>query len=153
MTIQLLKQQNEYDQVLSGLLDQLERILRFADVVADKIVADKIVCEEMDILEDLIPRMYEVMHKVVEFSCDYNKHGRSSPPPLVPIIAAGMAATSAHQKTIKAIESGLMRVAKDFDRAVNVETLRQTKETGEHSFYPSLDRSFSAVPCRAAHFA
>jgi len=70
--------QNEYDQIPLGLLDQLKRILPFADIVADKIVtdkivADKIVCEEMD-LEDIIPRMYEVMHKVANVSCDYVKY-------------------------------------------------------------------------------
>ena len=29
----------------------------------------------------------------------------------------------------------LTRVVEDFDRAVNVEALRRTKETGEHSFF------------------
>jgi len=33
----------------------------------------------------------------------------------------------------------LTRVVEDFDRAVNVEALRQTKETGEHSLTQSLD--------------
>ena len=74
-----MKVQNEYDQIPLGLLDRLKRILAFADIVADKIVADKIVCEEVDLLEDVIPRMYEVMHKVAKVSCDYVKHGRSSP--------------------------------------------------------------------------
>ena len=53
-------------------------ILPFADVVADKIVADKLVCEETDLLEEIIPRMYEVVHKVAKLSCDYVKHGRLS---------------------------------------------------------------------------
>ena len=70
-----MKIQSEYDEVLWGLLDRLERILSFAD----KTVADKIVCEEVDLLEEVIPRMYEVMHRVAEVSCDYIKHGRSSP--------------------------------------------------------------------------
>ena len=70
-----MKIQNEYDQILSGLLDRVKRILSFAN----KIVADKIVCEEMDLLEEVIPRMYEVMHRVAEVSCYYIKHGRSSP--------------------------------------------------------------------------
>ena len=71
--------QNEYDQVQLGLLDRLKRVLPFADIVADKLVADKLVCEEMDLLEDVIPRMYEVMHKVANISCDYVKYGRWSP--------------------------------------------------------------------------
>ena len=57
-----------------GLLDRLKRILAFADIAADKIVADKIVCEEADLLEEVIPRMYEVMHKVAKVLCDYVKH-------------------------------------------------------------------------------
>jgi len=44
-------------------------------VFADK-VADEIVCEETDILEKIIPRMFEVMKKVAKFSCDYVKRGR-----------------------------------------------------------------------------
>jgi len=73
-----LKVQNEYDQIPSGLLDRLKRILPFANIVADKIVEDKIVCEETDLLEEIIPRMYEVMHRVARVSYDYVKHGGSS---------------------------------------------------------------------------
>ena len=73
-----MKVQNEYDQIPFGLLDQLERILLFADIVADKLVADKLVCEETDLLEGIIPRMYEVVHKVAKLSCDYVKYGRLS---------------------------------------------------------------------------
>ena len=55
----------------SELLDRLQRILFFADKVADEIVY-----EETDILEKTIPRMFEVMQKVANFSCDYVKRGR-----------------------------------------------------------------------------
>ena len=37
--------------------------------------------------------------------------------------------------TIEEIEGDLAKVIKDFDRAVNVETLRRIKETGEHCFH------------------
>ena len=57
----------------SGLLDRLKRILPFADVVAEDIV-----CEETDLLDKIIPRMYEVMYKVAKVSCDYVKHGKLS---------------------------------------------------------------------------
>jgi len=40
---------------------------------------DKIVCEETDLLEEIIPRMYEVMHRVAKVSYDYVTYGRSSP--------------------------------------------------------------------------
>ena len=58
------------------------------------------------------------------------------------IIAAGMASGSAYQEEIIAIDSELTRVVEDFDCAVDVETLRRTKETGKYSFSPSLYRSF-----------
>ena len=55
----------------SNLLDRLKRILIFADKVADEIVY-----EETDILEKTIPRMFKVMEKVANCSCDYVKRGR-----------------------------------------------------------------------------
>ena len=53
------------------LLDRLQRILIFADKVADEVVY-----EETDILEKTIPRMFKVMQKVAKYSCDYVKRGR-----------------------------------------------------------------------------
>ena len=41
-----------------------------------KKVADEIVSEETDILEELIPRMFKVMHRAARLSCDYVKRGR-----------------------------------------------------------------------------
>ena len=41
-------------------------------------MADKLVCEEADLLEEVIPRMYEVVHKVAKLSCDNVKYGRLS---------------------------------------------------------------------------
>jgi hypothetical protein len=69
-----LKEQNKYDQISLSLLDRLKRILPFADRVAEEIV-----CEETDLMEEIIPRMFEVMHKVAKVSCDYVKHGRWLP--------------------------------------------------------------------------
>ena len=66
--------QNEYNQIPSGLLDRLKRILPFANIVVDKIVG-----EETDLLEEIIPRMYEVIHMVANVSYDYVTHGKSSP--------------------------------------------------------------------------
>jgi len=53
------------------LFDRLQRILPLADKVIDEIV-----CEETEILEKIIPRMFEMMQKVAIFSCDYVKRGR-----------------------------------------------------------------------------
>ena len=74
MNVQLLKEHNKYDQMPSGLLDRLKHILPFADVVAEEIV-----CEETDLFEEIIPRMFEVMQMVAKVSCDYVKHGRWVP--------------------------------------------------------------------------
>ena len=64
-----------------------------------------------------------------------------------------MVGGSAYEETIEEMDRELKRVVADFDRAVNVKTLRRTKKTGEHSFSPSLDRLLSIVPCRAEAFA
>ena len=53
------------------LLNRLQRILIFAEKVADEIVY-----EETDILEKTIPRMFKVMQTVAKCSCDYVKRGR-----------------------------------------------------------------------------
>ena len=66
-----MKEQNKYDQMPSALLDRLQRILPLADKVADEIV-----CKETEILERIIPQMFEVMQRVAKFSCDYVKRGK-----------------------------------------------------------------------------
>ena len=71
MTVQLLKEQNKYDEMPSVLLDRLQRILPFG-----KKVADDIVCEETEILEKVIQRMFEVMRRVAEISFNYVKGSR-----------------------------------------------------------------------------
>ena len=60
----------------SDLLDRLQRILFFADKVAEDIVG-----EETEILEKTIPEMFEVMQKVANFACEYVKRGRFGRPP------------------------------------------------------------------------
>ena len=52
----------------SALLDRLGHIL-----LLGKKVADDVVCEETEILEKVIQRMFEVMREVAEFSCKYVK--------------------------------------------------------------------------------
>ena len=73
LDIQLLKEQNKYDRIPLSLLNQLQRVLPFA-----KRVAEEIVCEETDILEEIIPRMFKVMQRVAEYSCNYVRRGRLS---------------------------------------------------------------------------
>ena len=57
----------------SALLDRLQRILPLG-----KRVAEDIVCEETEILEKVVQRMFEVMHKVAVFSCSYVKGSEQS---------------------------------------------------------------------------
>ena len=71
MTVQLLKEQNKDAQMLPVLSNQLHRILLFADEVAHEII-----CEETDLLGEIIPRMFEVVHSVARYLCDYVTHGR-----------------------------------------------------------------------------
>jgi hypothetical protein len=52
----------------SVLLGRLQRILPLGMKVADDVV-----CEETEILEKAIQRMFEVMRMVAEFSCSYVK--------------------------------------------------------------------------------
>jgi len=52
------------------LFGRLHHILSLADKVADEIVY-----EEIEILERVVPRMFEVMHTTVKFLCDYVKRG------------------------------------------------------------------------------
>ena len=70
LDVQLLKEQKKRDQIPLSLFDQLQRVVPLA-----KRVADEIVCEETDILEEIIPRMFKVMQGVAEYSCDYVRRG------------------------------------------------------------------------------
>ena len=71
VAVQLLKEQNKYDQIPLSLFDQLRRVLPLGEKLAEEIV-----CQETDILEEIIPRMFKVMQSVAEYSCDYVRRGR-----------------------------------------------------------------------------
>ena len=71
MTVQLLKEQNKYDQIPLGLFNQLKRVLSPMDVAKDAVVL-----ENTDVFKEHIPRMFEVMQKVAKYSCDYVRCGR-----------------------------------------------------------------------------
>ena len=51
----------------------------------------------------------------------------------------------AYLGVIEDIDGELTKVIEDFDRAVNVDTLRRTKETGLYTLSQSLDMSFSKI--------
>ena len=132
MTVQLLKEQNKYDQMPSGLCDRVQRILPLV-----KQVADEIVSEETKILKDLIPRMFQVMHKVAKLSCDYVRRGRCSSPRFdkLLMIVARTIGGPAYPEMIEEMDGELTKVIEDFDRAMNFEALRLANEASELSFF------------------
>ena len=71
LDVQLLKEQNKYDQIPLNLFDRLGRVSPLV-----RMVADEIVCKETNILDEIIPRMFKVMQKVAEYSCNYVRRGR-----------------------------------------------------------------------------
>jgi len=153
LIFQLLKEQNKYDQVPSSLLDRLQRVLPLADKVADEIVS-----EETDILDKIMPRMFEVMQKIAKFLCEYVKRGRFSRLSLFWILQMLMIAErtgdaliySKDKEMMEEMDEELANVIEDFLRAVEVEALRLAKRSGESSFSQHTAGTFSVVPCRAS---
>src|SRR5258706_15295775 len=147
-----MKEQNECDQMPASLLDQLQRILPLADKVADEIV-----CEETEILQKIMPRMFEVLQKIADFLCDYVQRGPLSrrslfwiPQMLMIVERTGSALFSSKDKdSMKEMDEELANVIKDFQNAVNVEALRLARKLGRHSLSQCSLRPFSVVLCRA----
>ena len=132
LAVQLLKDQNKYDQIPLSVFDRLRRVLPLADKVMDDIV-----CEETDTLEEIILRMFRVMHRVAEYSCDYVRRGRLGRQIAFSRFSILMtAARMVDQGAIEEIEGDLTKVIDDFNHAVNVEALRRIKATGEPFSYP-----------------
>jgi len=137
----------------SRLLDRLQRILPLADKVADEIVS-----EETEILDKLIPGMFEVMHKTAKFSCDYVKRGRFSKRSSFWILQILMIAERTGDALIYSKEKGLIdemdeelaKVIEDFMRAVDVEALRLAKRSGKHLSSQSSVNPFSLLSCRTS---
>src|SRR5258706_12590208 len=97
----------------SGLCDRVQRILPLA-----KQVADEIVSEETKILKELIPRMFEIMHRVAKLSCEYVRRGRLVQPlglTNTEMIAARTIGGPSYADKIKELDSELTKVIEDFD--------------------------------------
>ena len=147
-----MKEQNEYDQMPSSLLDQLQRILPLADKVADEIVS-----EETEVLEKIMPQMFEVMQKIANFLCDYVKRGHLSRRCLFWILQLLMIAertgaalfSSKDKVSMKEMDEELANVIKHFLNAVDVETLCLARRIGRHSLSQYRMRPFSVALCRA----
>ena len=152
MIVQLLKEQNKYDQMPSSLLDQLQRVSPLAEKVADEIVS-----EETEILDKIIPKMFEVMQTIAKFLCEYVKRGRfsrlsPSRNPLILMIAerTGDALFDSKDKEMmEKLGGGLANVIEDFLRAVDVETLRLAKSIRKHTSSQYRVNPFSVTSCRA----
>ena len=124
-----MKGQNNYDSILPGIFERLQRILRLAQKVADELI-----CDETDILE-IIPRMFKVIRNVAEFSCDYirgGRLGRRSSCSVGKMLMITRTVSGLENQRIEGMERDLTKVIEDFDRAVNIEALRRTRETGKH---------------------
>ena len=70
LDVQLLREQNRYAQIPLSLFEQLQRASPLADSVAHEII-----CEETELWDEIIPRMFKVMQRVAEYSCDYVRRG------------------------------------------------------------------------------
>src|SRR5258707_9500505 len=68
--------------MLFGFFDRLQRILPFASTVVDEIV-----CEDTEVLEEIILQLFDVMQRVAKFSCGYVKRGRFGRRPSPPGLA------------------------------------------------------------------
>ena len=118
----------------SGLLDRLQRILPLGENVADDVV-----CEETEILEKVIQRMFEVMRKVAEFSCNYVKGSRrpSSRFGKALMIAARTFGGPTHPEKMEEMDRELTKVIEDFNHAVDVEALRLARKNGQQLLPPT----------------
>jgi hypothetical protein len=150
--VQLMKEQNKYDQMPSSLLDRLQRIFPLADKVADEIVS-----EETEILDKIMPRMFQVMQKIAVFLCNYVKRGRFSrrfvfriPQMLMIAERTGDALVySKDKEMMEEMDGELANVIEDFLRAVDVEALRLAKRIGKHTLSQYHASPFSVALRRA----
>src|SRR5258708_989896 len=120
--------------MLLGFLNRLKRILPLADRVAEDIV-----CEDAEVLEEVIPRMFEVVQSVAKFSCDYvRRKGFSRSSTFLDLAKLMIAERTkdgiiySKNKEIEEMDGELTTVIEDFTRAVDVEALRLAKKNGKH---------------------
>ena len=123
----------------SVLFDRLHHVLLFEDELADEII-----CEETDLLEKIIPRMFEVVHRVAKYVCAYVIDGRRISPGFDKI-EVGTVGGRANLEAIREIEIDLTNIVEDFARALNVEDIHLAKKNGKHSRFQSGDNLYSMV--------
>ena len=69
------------------------------------------------------------------------------------MIVEGMVGGPVYREAIEEMDKNLTKVIEDFDRAINIESLRLVKETGRHAFTQSGEGSCSVASCRTTVFA
>ncbi len=147
-----MKEQNKDDQMPSSLLDQLQRILPLVDKDPEEIVV-----EETEILDTIVPRMFEVIQKIAKFLCDYVKRGYFSrrslfwiPKMLMIAERTGVALFSSKDKdSMKEMDEELAIVIKDFLNALNAKALHRARRLGRHSLSQYSVCPYSIALCRA----
>ena len=125
-------------------------------------VAEEIVCKETEILEGIISRMFEVMQRVAQFSCEYIKRerfGRQSIFCIWPMLMIAKRTKdgligSKEKAMIKKMARELTGDIEDFMRAwISQLALCLAKNSGKCTFFDRFsDSSFSVSSCRARAF-
>jgi hypothetical protein len=138
----------------SSLLDRLQRV----SSLAEKDVCE-IVTEETEILDKIMPRMFEVMQRIAIFLSDYAKRGSFSrlslcwnPQMLMIAERTGNGLLdSKEMEMMEEMDGELATVIEDFLRAVDadVEALRLAKRIGRLTLSQYRLSPFSVALCRA----
>jgi hypothetical protein len=131
----------------SSLLDRLQRV----SSLAEKDVCE-IVTEETEILDKIMPRMFEVMQRIAIFLSDYAKRGSFSrlslcwnPQMLMIAERTGNGLLdSKEMEMMEEMDGELATVIEDFLRAVEIEATR----IGKHTLPQYRLRPFSVALCR-----
>jgi hypothetical protein len=147
LIVQLLKEQNKSHQIPPGLLDRLQRVSSLSGKTVDEIAT-----EETEILDKIMPQIFEVMQKIAIFLSDYVKRGSFSrlslcPNPQMLMIAERTGnglIDSKDKEMIEEMDGELATVIEDFLRAVEIEATR----IGKHTLPQYRLRPFSVALCR-----
>jgi hypothetical protein len=129
-----LKEQKKYDNMVSDLADQIERILPFAKQVLEVIVYD-----DTELLEGAIRKLYDLIMDTAEFICDYIRRSPASRYSsmrnvLMKLMKEGITIKSIiprdDQERIQHLQGIFSKLKEEFDRAVNIESLITTINNG-----------------------
>ncbi|KAG8788918.1 hypothetical protein FRC16_001289 [Serendipita sp. 398] len=135
ITFELLKEQKKRDQSVSDLASQLKRIFPFASKSLEEAIDDN-----TDLLRKTIGRLYSLAIDVAEFTYDYVKQNRFSAcffgtsrsriHGLIERLGKSIISADDQQK-IGELEGDFKAIVEDFERAVDVETLKTVRSIEE----------------------